>query len=129
MGQLLPGKITDRSGDDALTVIGVVQIDQRSASAGMAHACHQLAQARAGCRGQDVAGVAQVVEMDIRQPRFGERGQPDAAAEGGADGTQIVLFDVPATAVQGFPARPAPAPDSAGCSDRLRAVVWLWRGG
>jgi len=35
----------------------------------------------------------------------------------------------PATAVQGFPARPAPAPDSAGCSDRLRAVVWLWRGG
>jgi hypothetical protein len=35
----------------------------------------------------------------------------------------------PATALQGFPARPAPAPDSAGCSDRSRAAVWLCRGG
>jgi len=55
------GKITDDGGDRALPVVGVVQVDQRGPGAGMAHADHQFAHACPGCRGQDVAGMAQVV--------------------------------------------------------------------
>jgi hypothetical protein len=41
-----PGKIADDGGDRALPVVGVVQVDQRSPGAGMAHPCHQLAPRR-----------------------------------------------------------------------------------
>jgi hypothetical protein len=78
------GKIADDGGDRALPFVGVVQVDQRGPGAGMAHACHQFAQARPGCRGQDVAGMAQVVEVDLGQARFGERGQrTDRPGRGG----------------------------------------------
>src|SRR5215472_9288557 len=47
-------------------------------------------------------------------------------AEGGADGTQIVLFGVHGDCGSGLPGLACTGPDSACCSDRLRAVVWLW---
>jgi hypothetical protein len=59
----------------------IVQVDQRGPGAGMTHVCHQLAQACPGGRGQDVAGMAQVVEVDLRRTCLGERWQPYAAAE------------------------------------------------
>ena len=75
------GQVADDGGDRALPVVGVVQVDQRGPGAGMVHACHQFAQARPGGRGQDVAGMAQVMEVDLGQACLGERWQPYAAAE------------------------------------------------
>src|SRR5262245_61169697 len=70
-----------KGGDRALAVVGVVQVDQRGPGAGMAHAGHQFAQASPGDRGQDVTGMAQVVEVDLGQTCLGGRWQPHAAAE------------------------------------------------
>ena len=47
----------------------------------MAHTFHQLAQSRTRLGAQVVPGVAQVVEVDHRQPGGFERSEPDATAE------------------------------------------------
>jgi hypothetical protein len=44
-------------------------VDQRGPSTGMARACHQLLHAPPGRRGQDIAGMAQVVKVDLWQVR------------------------------------------------------------
>jgi hypothetical protein len=81
LAKLLASKIVNDRCDSTLSIIGVVQVDQRSAGAGMVHACHQFAQARPRRRSQEVAGMAKVVEVDLRQARVRERWQPGATSE------------------------------------------------
>ena len=81
LAQLVTSKIVNCRGDRSLPVVGVVQVDQRGPGAGMAHACHEFAQACSGGRGQDVAGMAQVVDVDLGQACLGECWQPHPAAE------------------------------------------------
>ena len=58
-------KITD-GGDGTLAVLRVMQVDQDRPGARMTHAGYQFPQARSGQDDQQVAGVAQAVEMDLR---------------------------------------------------------------
>jgi hypothetical protein len=53
-----------------------VLVDQRGAGAAVAHAVHQLAQARARIGGEGVPGMTQVVEADTGQASLGDGGQP-----------------------------------------------------
>jgi hypothetical protein len=97
--ELPKDKVVHSLSYQALPVVGVVEVDQGRAGAGVAHAGHQLAQARPGGRGQDVAGVPQIVEVDVWQTCLRERGQPDLAPEvaaaqlpaGGAGEDQAVV--------------------------------------
>jgi len=53
-----------RVGQRVLTLAGGVQVDQRGAAGGVAHAFHQLTKIRPGLGDQAVAGVAQIMKMD-----------------------------------------------------------------
>jgi hypothetical protein len=59
------GEIADGGSDDALPIFGVMQVDQGRSGAGVAHAGHQFPQAHTGGSGQQVAAMAQVMEMDL----------------------------------------------------------------
>jgi hypothetical protein len=65
----------------ALAVRSRVQVDQRGAAAGVAHAVHQLAEAGTRLGDQVVAGVPEIVEVDCLEIGRGDRGNPDPVAE------------------------------------------------
>jgi hypothetical protein len=78
----------------------LVLVDQRRASAIVAHPVHQVAQARAGRGGQRVPGMAQVVKMQTRQPKARIAACADVAdalgrvgANGYGDGVEAGIFD------------------------------------
>jgi hypothetical protein len=66
-----------------------VQVEQRGPGTGVAHACHQLLKARSGRRGEDVAGMAQVVKVNFRKGPVPWRGststrtRPPSPRDGG----------------------------------------------
>jgi hypothetical protein len=60
-----------------------VEIDQCGATAGMAHAVHQLAEAGARFGDEVVASVPEIVEVDTCHLGRGDRGDPDPVAEDG----------------------------------------------
>jgi len=76
-----PGGLADRIGELSLPFVGRVLVDQRGADAAVAHAVHQLAQARARVGVEGVPGMTQVVEVDAGQASPGDGGQPGAAVE------------------------------------------------
>jgi hypothetical protein len=75
---LNPGRY--RVGQCVLTLVGGMQVDQRGAAGGVAHAFHQLTKIRPGLGDQTVAGVAQVMKMDVHAG-LRQGGKPDPAAE------------------------------------------------
>jgi hypothetical protein len=66
-GYLLLGKVAEGACDLVLTGIAAVQVDQRSPGGGVPHAIHQLAQGDPGCCSKHVAGMAEVVKMQVGQ--------------------------------------------------------------
>jgi hypothetical protein len=59
-----------------------MQIDKRRSAAGVAHAFHQLTKVGSCVGSQLIAGMAQVMQMNVESGR-GERGIPDRAAKVG----------------------------------------------
>src|ERR1700689_3540111 len=63
--QLVLGELAQRVRDLVLALVAAVQIDHRGALAVMTHTVHQLPKSRASARGQGVAGMSKVMEMEI----------------------------------------------------------------
>lgn len=60
-----------------ITTVDEVLIDQRCPHGRVPHAVHQLARGGAARRGEGVAGVPEIVEVDVTQAGRGERAEPD----------------------------------------------------
>lgn len=54
-------------GDQPVAVQRAVLVDQRRIHADVSHPAHQLAQTRAGHRGEVVARVTQIVDMELHE--------------------------------------------------------------
>jgi hypothetical protein len=54
-------------GDLAVALLGVL-VDYRGTGGGMTHPMHQVSQIRAHCRGEVVARMPEIMEMEARQP-------------------------------------------------------------
>ena len=65
-------------GDGPLALISRVQVDHCGPGCRVTHSVHQLTQARPRTRGQRVAGMAQIMEVDQWQPSGSQRRQPDS---------------------------------------------------
>jgi hypothetical protein len=63
-----PGELAQRVRDLVLALVAAVQIDHRGALTVMAHTVDQLPKSRASARGQGVAGMSEVMEMEITKP-------------------------------------------------------------
>ena len=70
-----------RVGQRVLTLTGGVQVDQRGAAGGVAHALHQLTKIRLRLGNQAVAGMAQVMSDGCLRPM---RPGPGARSGGGS---------------------------------------------
>jgi hypothetical protein len=80
-GYLLPGLVAEGARDLVLTGIAAVQVDQRGPGGGVPHAVHQLAQRGPSSRGKHIAGVAEVMKMQVRQTDLAGGLNPYAATE------------------------------------------------
>ena len=65
--QLGLSALADLVSDDLVSLRGTVLVDQRGPGRGVAHAVHEFAERRARLTGQDVAGMAKVVEVEAGQ--------------------------------------------------------------
>jgi len=74
----LPGQCV---GDGLLTLVAAVQVDHGGAGGGVSHPVHQLALGRARVGREGVPGVAQVMEVDGREPCCAESWHPDSTVE------------------------------------------------
>jgi hypothetical protein len=76
-----PGALANRIGKLALSFVGGVLVDQRSAGADMTHSVYQFTEARALIGGQGVPVMSQIVEVDAGHADLGDCGHPCAAVE------------------------------------------------
>ena len=53
-----------------------MQVHPRDSGGGVAHPVHQLSQRRACLTGQRVPGMAKIMDMNRREPSFGQRPRP-----------------------------------------------------
>lgn len=69
-------------GDLPVTVIARVQVDQGRGRRAVPHPVHEVEQGRPRLRGQGVAGVPQIVQVEVRDPDLHPRLVPDAMEVG-----------------------------------------------
>jgi hypothetical protein len=111
--EFCPGQITQGIRDDALPLIGRVQVDHGRPGGAVTHPLHQLAQVRAGRR-QDVANMTKIVKVQVRRAERSPSRASSVLPDDGPPGTYSAARPTCAAA-----AEPGPSPSGGSAANCL----------